>query len=330
MRTLIASDLHLGLPSGRDVLRASPARAALVERLAAADRVVLLGDLVELLGTRADLALACVDPLLASVAAALGPDREVIVVPGNHDRPLVEPWLRERARPLGLEEDVPASSSGELAHIVAALAGTRVRVAYPGVWLRDDVYATHGHYLDAHLKPPPPLRLLWPRWDEWLAPPPPGPAGPSDYERALAWAYDGIARQGQSRHSLDGGFVDRARRVLTFVGSALLPRAGDGSAEVGLGLMAAKLRTGGLPAMAATVERLAIDAEHVVFGHVHRAGPLVGDDPARWRTKGGAHLHNPGAWIATGLVRDPDSPYAPGRCIELRDGGPPALVRLLE
>jgi len=329
MRTLIASDLHLGLPSSRDVLREPRARDALVERLAAADRVVLLGDLVELLGTPAPIALECAEPLLTNLAAALGPNREVIVVPGNHDRALVETWLDARAEPLGLEDEVPADSSPELARIVAALAGPRVRVVYPGVWLRPDVYATHGHYLDAHLKPPPPLRLLWPQWNEWLTPPPAGPAGPSDYERALAWAYDGIARQGRRRHSVDGGSVDRARRVLTFAGSALVPGAGDGSAEVSVGLMAAKLRTGGLRAMAATVERLEIESEHVIFGHVHRAGPLEGDDPARWRTPAGTQLHNAGAWIASGLVRDPDSPYAPGRCVELRDGAPPALVRVL-
>ena len=30
------------------------------------------------------------------------------------------------------------------------MVGTPVQLAYPGVWLRDDVYATHGHYLDCH------------------------------------------------------------------------------------------------------------------------------------------------------------------------------------
>ena len=29
-----------------------------------------------------------------------------------------------------------------------------VRVAYPGLWVRPDVYATHGHYLDCHLTVP--------------------------------------------------------------------------------------------------------------------------------------------------------------------------------
>ena len=37
----------------------------------------------------------------------------------------------------------------------------RVRFAYPGLWLREDVYATHGHYLDCHLTVPTVERGLW-------------------------------------------------------------------------------------------------------------------------------------------------------------------------
>ena len=33
-------------------------------------------------------------------------------------------------------------------------APARVRVAYPGLWVREDVYAMHGHYLDCHLTVP--------------------------------------------------------------------------------------------------------------------------------------------------------------------------------
>ena len=36
----------------------------------------------------------------------------------------------------------------------SALGPARVRAAYPGVWLREDVYATHGHYLDRHTTVP--------------------------------------------------------------------------------------------------------------------------------------------------------------------------------
>ena len=46
--TAIVSDLHLGLVSGGDVLRDPEVRRVLLEEIAGADRVVLLGDVVEL------------------------------------------------------------------------------------------------------------------------------------------------------------------------------------------------------------------------------------------------------------------------------------------
>ena len=49
------------------------------------------------------------------------------------------------------------------------------------------------------------------------------------------------------------------------------------------------------------VDRLGIEAEHVVFGHIHRRGSLAGDDGAR-RTRpagrrNGTTLHNTGNWL---------------------------------
>ena len=41
-----------------------------------------------------------------------------------------------------------------LAQLADWAAPARVRVAYPGLWVRPDVYATHGHYLDCHLTMP--------------------------------------------------------------------------------------------------------------------------------------------------------------------------------
>ncbi len=49
VRTLVISDLHLGNRGGNDVLRRPAALAALLEALADIDRLVLLGDLAELM-----------------------------------------------------------------------------------------------------------------------------------------------------------------------------------------------------------------------------------------------------------------------------------------
>ena len=48
MPTLIVSDLHLGQRPGRDVLRSPVARRRLLDALDDVDRLLLLGDIVEL------------------------------------------------------------------------------------------------------------------------------------------------------------------------------------------------------------------------------------------------------------------------------------------
>ncbi|HET8863718.1 MAG TPA: hypothetical protein VFM94_10760, partial [Solirubrobacterales bacterium] len=48
MRTAIISDLHLGSGFGEDLLRDAEIRGLLLDRLAGADRLVLLGDALEL------------------------------------------------------------------------------------------------------------------------------------------------------------------------------------------------------------------------------------------------------------------------------------------
>ena len=56
--------------------------------------------------------------------------------------------------PLGLEQRCDwerARGARQLAPLGPAGAG---RVAYPGLWLREDLYATHGHYLDRHTTVP--------------------------------------------------------------------------------------------------------------------------------------------------------------------------------
>jgi hypothetical protein len=84
--------------------------------------------------------------------------------------------------------------------------------------------------------------------------------------------------------------------------------------------------------MATVVERLGIDARHVVFGHTHRTGPLAGDAPSEWSLAAGTRLVNCGSWVLeTHLMTRaaPASPYWPGGCVVIDDDGPPRLRRLL-
>src|SRR4029079_12196 len=113
-------------------------------------------------------------------------------------------WLDRRrlegAGPLGLEQRV-AADSGAPAPLGAGMGGTAIELAYPGIWLRPGVYATHGHYLDRHLTVPSFERLAvaaverglsgaGERSDDDLqAHGEPGSESPDDYERIQAPLY---------------------------------------------------------------------------------------------------------------------------------------------
>ena len=82
----------------------------------------------------------------------------MVLVPGNHDHALAEPWLgrlRLEGRPLGPENEWRVEAGDGLAgRLSELLPEADVTLAYPGLFLRPDVYATHGHYLDLHLTVP--------------------------------------------------------------------------------------------------------------------------------------------------------------------------------
>jgi hypothetical protein len=329
------------------VLRRQPERAALLARLGECDRLVLLGDTIELRHGPVRDALAAAVPVLAEIAGALGADGEIVLVPGNHDHGLLRGWLERRdSTPLGLELAVEWDSREPLGAVVAALEPASVRVAYPGVWLREDVYATHGHYGDRHNTVPILERLGAGLTVRVAGEPAGGPARVEDYEAALAPMYawaDVVAESGRmSVGGSDGGsFQVSAWRRLNGGG-----RRDLGSRAMALGLAAAvaglnragigplrpdvsgvALRRGALAAFTEVLTRLRVPASHVIFGHTHRAGPLPGDDLGEW-----GRLLNTGSWVheAEFVGDDPTgSPYRPGFAAIVRDDGPPELVNLL-
>jgi len=358
--TLVISDLHLGSASGDDLLRRADVREPLLAALDGVRRVVLLGDALELRQGPLRDALAAARPLLEGIGAALGGDGEVVLVPGNHDHALVAPWLERRRReqvppPLGLSQEAAVEPGDAAATIAGWVAPARFRLAYPGLWLRDDVYALHGHYLDRHTTVPTFERLSAGVMGRIVGPLPVGGAGPDDYERALApiyaWSYalaqqalDGSpAARGTQGVSVrvwrtlagDGHRPLRRRALATLfpLGIAALNRAGIGPVRADVSGPA--LGAAGTRAMAAAADALALDAPHVIFGHTHRAGPGPADDPAVWTTARGSRLHNCGTWVFERhfVGRTPyESPYWPGRAVVVDDdpAQPPRLLRLLE
>lgn len=296
-------------------------------------------------------------PVLAEMGQALGSEREVVIVPGNHDHHLAAAWLERRARQappprLGLESAVDYVTGETLANVAQALAPASVRVAYPGVWLRDEVYATHGHYSDRHTTVPMFERLAAGVMSRVVREPPGGPQSAEDYEAILAPIYSWIhavaqtggPKLGESSHgpsarawrALTGSDGDRSLRRRGLIAAlpaliAVLDRTGLGPLRADLS--GAELRRAGLKAFAAVLAGLDVDAPYAIFGHSHRAGPLARDDRTEWASRAGTALLNTGSWVhEPGFLGDSprDSPYRPGFAAVVEDWGAPELVNLLD
>ena len=114
------------------------------------------------------------------------------------------------------------------------------------------------------------------------------------------------------------------RRGLVPAVAGLLNAAGLG--PFGTEMTGPALRRAGIAAMCRVVELLGIEADWVIYGHTHRAGPFPGEGD--WRAPTGARLINTGAWtwsrpLAAGSAGK--GPYWPGRR-RLDVDGPPRLV----
>lgn len=222
MKTLIVSDLHFGSASRADVLRHPQVRQALFDRLADVDRLVLLGDVLELRHGPQREALKAARPFFEQLGAVMA-GREILLLAGNHDHALVEGWLQERAEqddppPLRLEQRfTPQQASSLAARLAQWAAPARIEVAHPGVWLREDVYATHGHYLDAHITVPTMERLAVGLMGKMLRRPENTLGCVDDYEAVTAPIYAwicAVAAQGATRSALNGSATVRMWRLL--------------------------------------------------------------------------------------------------------------------
>jgi Calcineurin-like phosphoesterase len=324
MRTLVISDLHLGSVSRSDLLRRPELRAPLLELASQVDRLVLLGDVLELRHGPPREALAVARPFFEELGRELA-GRELVLVAGNHDHAMVEPWLALQAelpepRPLGLEQLIePAETSPIVKRLGEWAAPARVRFAYPGLWLRPDVYATHGHYLDCHLTVPTIERLSVGVMSRLMGRPASAFERAGDYEAVTAPMYawrHAVARDARTGDALNGMGTVHAWRALNGDGRqrnggpgrrggagrrpasiaaglrtralvygfplavAALNRAGLG--PLNAEISTAELRGAGLRAMGEVAARLGLGDAYVLFGHTHRAGPLPGDELAEW------------------------------------------------
>ena len=280
---------------------------------------------------------------------------------GNHDHGLVAGWIDARLETepagfLGLEQRFEPAEAGPLA---AALAEPRARrracaFAYPGIWLRDDVYAIHGHYADVHATVPTFERLAAGAMARWVVRAARGRRAPDDYEAVLAPALRLDARAHAARRPR--GPVRRRAAPRRAPGSRSPARAAAGarcaprrsapataprsprstppaSARWSAACRAPRCAAATCTASARSIARLGIGAR------ARDLGPLAPLRPVAGRRPGGvddaqrradpqhrlvglpAALPRPSARTARPTGR------APRSCVD--DGAPPRLVRLL-
>jgi UDP-2,3-diacylglucosamine pyrophosphatase LpxH len=333
VRTLVISDLHLGGRLQYGVLTHPEPLERLLASLDEVQRLVLLGDIVDLAEGRPDHVMRVAQPVLEAIGRRLGPEREVIVVPGNHDRQLVEGWIRGAAPRLVPDTAVPLDATPALERVTSLLAPTPTRVRYPGVWLSDRVWATHGHYLDRHLLPVSAYGIA----RGLLGRPPRKSAAPIDYELA----------GGPSLTRLEAWLTQRLPRPLALLAEDLaeLLRAATMPpvprrllhrrlAPLLAAVLGLQMRRASIPAVVRVARSLGVEADWVLFGHVHRLGPLTGDYAPQWRGSGGRpRIANTGSWVYEPLLVHralPAHPYWPGGALLLEDERDPRPVALLE
>jgi predicted phosphodiesterase len=354
VRTIVVSDLHLAAGYDGDLARRPRFREILLREVEGADEVVLLGDVIELRDRPLSEALAIARPFFEDLADAVGTAR-VVIAPGNHDHQLIAPWLERRRMkpngPLGLEQLAPADA-GIAAELARLLPRAELTLAYPGLWIRPGVYATHGHYLDCHVTVPTFERLAIAVVEKLAGTLPEGLRSSDDYESVQAPLYgllygvaqgprrprralaeNASARVWEAVHGRNGHRSGIRRRLL---GSVVIPGVVAAANRLGLGplhpdLSMPEIRQAGQRAMRELVARLGIEADHVIFGHTHRRGPLEGEPG--WQLPDGARMVNTGSWVYAPALLGPtsrQSAFWPGTVAFVDGEHPPELQHLLD
>ena len=295
-------------------------RERLFEAAADVDRLVVLGDLAELREAPVGHSLEAVYEFADHVNEAFA-GRQVVIAAGNHDHPLVAAWLESRRlRPkpqaLPVASCVKAPRSGPLGHDRAGACPT-ARSCSP---TPASACATTSTRPTATTS-----TCTWRCRRSRRSPSRSSPASrdttrtssstPDQYEAVLApiyaLVYSAVQGRPTTARPLASGASVRMwgamypaerndlvarvraialRRGLIPAATALLNAAGLG--PFGTEMTGPALRRAGIAAMCRVVERLGIDADWVIYGHTHRAGPLPGEGD--WRAPTGARLMNCG------------------------------------
>jgi hypothetical protein len=182
-----------------------------------------------------------------------------------------------------------------------------------------------------------------------------GPRRVEDYEATLAPIYAWIHAVAQVGSPGDGrvphsastsawqalagtGRASSMRRWRRRALGAGFPLLVAGLNRAGLGPVRSQLSGGelgraSLRAQWEVMARLGVEADYLIFGHTHRAGPLSAARADAWRGPQGRVAMNTGSWILEPAFLGPrpqSSPYRAGFCVVVDETGPPELRNLLD
>ena len=338
---------------GSDLLRRADLREPLLEALADVDRFVILGDGLELREAAHRDAMDVAAPFFADVGEALGPDKELIMLAGNHDHGIAAGWIDARLQSepagfLGLEQRFAPGQAGPLAAAArrgraarrgcnsptpasgCATTSTRSTATTPTCtrrsrrssgWRPGRWRATspgcptqRRHRRRLRGRPRPALRLAA-RADAARRPHASSRAGGS----ASAGTYAQLTAKDRHKHprtlALGAGY-----RAAVFA----LNRAGLGPLEASLSPSA--LRRGYLTGIREVIERLDIERRARHLGPLAPLRPVAERRPAEWTAATGARILNTGSWVYQPHFLSPEpngSPYWPGTAVIVDDDGPP-------
>ena len=179
----------------RDLLRRADLREPLLEAIADVDRLVILGDGLELREAAHRDAMDVAAPFFADVGEALGPDKELILLAGNHDHGIAAGCIDARLQSepagfLGLEERFAPETPARSPSAWPRPRGRRgCSSPTPASGCATTSTRIHGHYSDVHATVPTFERMAAGTMARYVAKLPEHGATADDYEAVLSPLY---------------------------------------------------------------------------------------------------------------------------------------------